>query len=132
MLCPEILSHLDFAICAVAYDPPSRVDGQCDATARDSYQAKWIATRCEYHHTHIDAFHALFIIVHYELVAMVRAGMIPQDDDEEDCGGENEGLAGTPHDNIEAQEAAPCESGLCTQCNLTDAWAPDLWTRTDY
>ena len=31
---------------------------------------------------------------------MVRAGMIPQDDDEEDCGGENEGLAGTPHDNV--------------------------------
>jgi hypothetical protein len=49
---------------------------------RDAHQKRWIAERCEYHHTHFDAFNELFI-AYYELVAMCGSNMIPGDEEEE-------------------------------------------------
>ena len=118
MLCPEILSQLDFGICAVAHDSPLKDDGQTDRPATDAHQKQWIADRCDYHHTHFDAFNELFI-AYYEHVAMLNANMIPDDDDDEEGSVDREGME--EDRDADQDETAAHLSGACMWCDLTAA-----------
>ena len=108
MLCPEVLSQLDFGICAVAARIPLRADGQPDKPARDAYQKKWIAERCDYHHTHFEAFNEMFI-AYYELVATKRSNMVPED--EEEAANEDQNSMGEEH--AEDEDGGASASGAC-------------------